>query len=78
MGLQVPTSYRATMTVGQKAVEWQVGKAFIFDDSFEHEVTWSPPVSEVVMSAQEARVILIVDFRHPDVTSQPVCPGLQE
>uniref|UniRef100_A0A7S2JTW6 Aspartyl/asparaginy/proline hydroxylase domain-containing protein n=1 Tax=Haptolina brevifila TaxID=156173 RepID=A0A7S2JTW6_9EUKA len=75
MGLQVPSSYHAHMRVGGRTVEWQVGKAFVFDDSFEHEVGWEPPVREMDMRASEARIILIVDFRHPDApSSQPVCP----
>ena len=47
------------------------GWAFVFDDSFEHEVTWNPPVETIDLSAEGARLVLIVDFQHPDVN--PVC-----
>lgn len=40
---------------------WQEGKFLIFDDSFEHEV-WH--------EGEGLRLVLIVDFWHPDLTEQ--------
>ncbi|CAH2102722.1 unnamed protein product [Euphydryas editha] len=40
--------------------QWQVGKTFIFDDSFEHEV-WH--------NGTGTRLVLIVDVWHPDLTA---------
>lgn len=38
---------------------WEEGKVLIFDDSFEHEV-WQ--------EAETYRLVLIVDFWHPELT----------
>ena len=40
---------------------WEEGKAIIIDDSFDHEV-WH--------NGSSFRLILIVDFWHPDLTPQ--------
>nr|XP_026494708.1 aspartyl/asparaginyl beta-hydroxylase isoform X6 [Vanessa tameamea] len=40
--------------------QWRVGKTFIFDDSFEHEV-WH--------NGTGTRIVLIVDLWHPDLTA---------
>ncbi|XP_050362389.1 aspartyl/asparaginyl beta-hydroxylase isoform X4 [Nymphalis io] len=40
--------------------QWQIGKTFIFDDSFEHEV-WH--------NGTGTRIVLIVDLWHPDLTA---------
>jgi hypothetical protein len=40
-------------------LRWQVGKCFAFDDSFKHEVKHE---------GKEIRVVLVVDFDHPDLT----------
>lgn len=40
---------------------WEEGKALIIDDSFDHEV-WH--------NGSTFRLILIVDFWHPDLTPQ--------
>jgi len=40
---------------------WEEGKFIIFDDSFEHEV-WH--------DGNEFRLVLIVDFWHPELTEQ--------
>ena len=61
----------AQLRVGDTIFTWREGEAFVFDDSFEHEVTWNPPVETIDLSAEEARLVLIVDFQHPDVN--PVC-----
>ncbi|XP_059048104.1 aspartyl/asparaginyl beta-hydroxylase isoform X2 [Achroia grisella] len=46
--------------VDQKTRQWQVGKVFMFDDSFEHEV-WH--------NGTGTRLVLIVDVWHPDLTT---------
>ncbi|CAK1544610.1 unnamed protein product [Leptosia nina] len=45
--------------VGQETRQWEIGKVFIFDDSFEHEV-WH--------NGTGSRLVLIVDVWHPDLT----------
>ena len=43
---------------------WTEGKFIIFDDSFEHEVFWTEGVQTGF------RLILIVDFWHPELTDK--------
>lgn len=61
LGLIVPPDAR--MRVGNEVRRWGAGKCSIFDHSFEHEVwgsnTWN-------------RVVLIVDFFHPDLSEDDV------
>ncbi|CAG4965339.1 unnamed protein product [Colias eurytheme] len=45
--------------VDKETRQWEVGKVFIFDDSFEHEV-WH--------NGTAPRLVLIVDVWHPDLT----------
>lgn len=45
------------MRVGEETRAQQQGKAYVFDDSFEHEA-WH--------DGDETRLILIIDFWHPD------------
>ena len=75
----MPRSYVPILRVGRVDVHWEVGKAFIFDDSYEHEVRWTqaPAGREVDLSTTEARVVLIIDFDHPDMTPNgaPLCPS---
>ena len=71
IGLKLPGKHAAQLRVGETIFTWREGEAFVFDDSFEHEVTWNPPVETIDLSAEEARLVLIVDFQHPDVN--PVC-----
>ena len=47
------------MRVGNETREQEEGKAYVFDDSFEHEA-WH--------DGEETRLILIVDFWHTDLT----------
>ena len=47
------------MRVGKEIREQEQGKAYVFDDSFEHEA-WH--------DGDQTRLILIVDFWHPDLT----------
>ena len=56
LGLVVPDGAR--IRIGEETHEWQEGELLIFDDSFEHEV-WNDSSNE--------RVVLIVDFWHPDL-----------
>ncbi|KAF9816101.1 hypothetical protein SFRURICE_003652 [Spodoptera frugiperda] len=47
------------LRVDKETRQWQVGKTFMFDDSFEHEV-WH--------NGTGTRLVLIVDVWHPDLT----------
>ena len=47
---------------------WKAGEAFVFDDSFEHEVVYGVDSSSDVgvhFDFEEVRIVLIVDFWHP-------------
>jgi hypothetical protein len=57
LGVIVPDGAR--IRVGEEMCEWREGHCLVFDDSFEHEV-WNDSGSE--------RVVLIVDFWHPELT----------
>lgn len=46
------------LRVGDQVREWEVGKALVLDDSYEHEV-WN--------DASDPRVLLLLDLWHPDV-----------
>ena len=46
------------MRVATETVRWREGELIVFDDSFEHEV-WN--------DSGETRIVLIVDFNHPDL-----------
>ena len=60
MGIKTPSD--AVMRVGAESVRWQAGKCIVFDDSFEHEV-WN--------LSDEDRIVLIVDFLHPQAEHLP-------
>jgi 2-methylisocitrate lyase-like PEP mutase family enzyme len=57
IGLSVPEN--AAMRVGNETRRWREGEAFIFDDSFEHEV-WN--------EGSEPRLVFIFDVWHPQLT----------
>jgi len=57
LGLAIPE--HAFLRVGGEIRRWRVGRCLVFDDSFEHEV-WN--------RTAHARVVLIVDVWHPDLT----------
>uniref|UniRef100_A0A182WL94 Aspartyl/asparaginy/proline hydroxylase domain-containing protein n=1 Tax=Anopheles minimus TaxID=112268 RepID=A0A182WL94_9DIPT len=57
LGLSVPQG--TYIRVAEETRSWENGKWLIFDDSFEHEV-WH--------NGTETRLVLIVDFWHPDLT----------
>ncbi|KAL4217936.1 hypothetical protein ACF0H5_022675 [Mactra antiquata] len=59
LGLRIPEGPR--IRVADKTKTWKEGKFIIIDDSFEHEV-WH--------DGTESRLILIVDFWHPDIPLQ--------
>ena len=87
LGLQLPDPAVVAQTPalrvgGAPPRRWEVGRAFVFDDSFEHAVTWSGGGADAAggpgggghaidLSAAAARLVLIVDFQHPDLA--PVC-----
>ncbi|XP_052235740.1 aspartyl/asparaginyl beta-hydroxylase-like [Dreissena polymorpha] len=56
LGLKVPQGPR--IRVGNETRTWKEGKFIIFDDSFEHEV-WHDGI--------DFRLVLIVDFWHPEI-----------
>ena len=57
LGLQVPEG--CTLRVAEETRAWQEGRCLIFDDSFDHEVRHS---------GQGQRVVLLIDFWHPDLS----------
>ena len=76
--MKVPKSGDLKLRVADKYLNWEEGKIFIFDDSFDHEVRYSSKcsiyleVSHVCSSkvwhdADGDRMILIVDIWHPDL-----------
>ena len=64
LGLKVPKSNeKLFLKVVNDTIHWTEGKAFIFDDSFEHEVEHN---------AESIRMILIADFWHPDLDEKTI------
>lgn len=61
--LIVPEPEACGIRVAGETRRWEVGKAMIFDDSFEHE-TWNDGSSE--------RVVLLFDLWHPDLTETEI------
>jgi hypothetical protein len=57
LGIKIPSG--VSLRVGEQELFWQEGKVILFEDSFEHEV-WH--------RGNERRLVLIVDFWHPDLT----------
>lgn len=56
LGIEVPQVNPPYIRVKDQYHTWQVGKSIVLDDVFEHEV---------YNTAEERRVILIVDFKRP-------------
>jgi beta-hydroxylase len=57
LGIQVPREdSKCRMRVAEDWVEWQEGRALIFDDVFQHEVH---------NDTDETRIILLIQFRRP-------------
>lgn len=57
LALEIPDG--CGIRVGSETRSWEEGRGLLFDDSFEHEV-WNRSASD--------RLVLIVDFWHPDLT----------
>ena len=57
LAIEVPDG--CTIRVGSETRTWVEGQALLFDDSFEHEV-WHHGSSD--------RIVMIVDFWHPELT----------
>ena len=51
------------MRVGDEEIKPEAGKCFVFDDSFNHEA-WH--------EGESTRIVLILDFWHPDLTDEEV------
>ena len=49
----------ARIRIGDEMQEWREGEFLVFDDSFDHEV-WN--------DSDRERIVLIMDFWHPDLT----------
>lgn len=58
LGLSVKDGEACTLRVGDQTRCWEEGRCLVFDDSFEHEVHHS---------GAHSRVILLINFWHPDV-----------
>eukprot|EP00931_Biecheleriopsis_adriatica_P011155 TRINITY_DN112233_c0_g1_i1.p1 TRINITY_DN112233_c0_g1~~TRINITY_DN112233_c0_g1_i1.p1 ORF type:complete len:264 (+),score=46.88 TRINITY_DN112233_c0_g1_i1:62-793(+) len=56
LGIEVPSG--CAIRVGTETRRWQQGKCLVFDDSWEHEV-WNTGTS--------VRIVLLVNFWHPDL-----------
>jgi aspartyl/asparaginyl beta-hydroxylase (cupin superfamily) len=56
LGLTIPTSGKCWLRVVDRTETWEEGKAFIFDDTLEHEA---------MNESSEDRAILMIDFMRP-------------
>jgi aspartate beta-hydroxylase len=61
--LIVPNPDVCGISVAGETRRWEVGKALVFDDAYEHEV-WN--------NGEEDRVVLLFDTWHPDLTDDEV------
>ena len=61
--LFVPEPDACGIRVAGETRRWEVGKALIFDDSFEHE-TWN--------DGERERVVLLFDLWHPDLSRDEI------
>ena len=64
--LQIPDAQASEcmIKVGSRTQKWKPDAALIFDDSYEHSVTFKPGNEHAKVSN---RTVLIVDFWHPNV-----------
>mgnify|MGYP001339692518 FL=1 len=62
LGLDLPEN-DCKLRVGTESRNWEKGKCFIFDDTFDHEV-WN--------NSNLPRTVLMIDFYHPDLTKEEV------
>ncbi len=58
LGIRIPEG-DCGLKVGGETRRWQEGRCIVFDDSMEHE-SWN--------QTSEPRIVLIIDFWHPDLT----------
>lgn len=63
LALDVPEPDKVSIRVGKHWQGWQEGKAFGFDDSFEHEV---------IHNGSKPRVVLIVDTWNPALSKEEI------
>lgn len=56
LGLKVPDPERCRMEIDGTTVHWREGRAFLFDDTYQHEV-WN--------DSDEERVVLLLDVLRP-------------
>jgi beta-hydroxylase len=63
LGLLVPED--CGLRVGHETRSWQEGKCLVFDDTVEHEA-WN--------RSDKSRVVLLLDFRAPDLVGQKPTP----
>jgi aspartyl/asparaginyl beta-hydroxylase (cupin superfamily) len=61
--LSLVTPKGCRIRVGDETRVWEQGKAFVFDDSFDHEV-WN--------DSDSGRAVLLFDIWHPDLTEAEV------
>ena len=61
--LLVPEPDKCGIRVAGETRRWEVGKALLFDDAFEHEV-WN--------DGDQERVVLLFDVWHPDLTPEEI------
>jgi aspartate beta-hydroxylase len=62
LGIKIPDG-DCGLKVGGETRRWQEGRCLVFDDSLEHEA-WN--------HALESRIVLIIDFWHPDLTATEI------
>ena len=67
---------RCRLRVGPQTESWREGRCLIFDDSFQHEAWHDAASAENVdgsaSCASEARIVLICDVWHPDLSDAEV------
>lgn len=63
LGIKIPEPDKSKIRVGDTWRHWKEGKAFAFDDSFEHEVTHD---------GDQNRVILSLDIWHPALSEKEI------
>jgi hypothetical protein len=69
LGLTVPAGGNYSMSVGGVPLGWAEGEALLFDESFRHTVSATPPPPEQ-RSADEGsamRIVFIMRIAHPDL-----------
>ena len=59
--LVVPSDPAPVLRVAGRNMTWTEGQLLVFDDSFEHEV---------IHESQGQRIVLIIDFHHPDLSQE--------